>query len=98
MKITLTSLENKMTKAGVPFWQVKDTQNQVYTIWDKSLCDQLVFGQPQDLVVKENAQGFKNIRGVGTGGDEEQPTPTVNTVPSPQVETIVSNGKNQHGS
>ena len=95
MKITLISIENKMSKSGAPFWVVKDTNGGSHTIWDKDLSDKLVFGQPMDLVIKE-ANGFSNIRGIGE--DTEANTQTidskklesVNTLPTPQIQTEIN--------
>ena len=85
MKITLTSIENKMSKAGAPFWVIKDTNGGSHTIWDKDLCDKLVFGQPMDLVIKE-ANGFSNIRGIVGNVPEVKEEKIVNTLPSPQIQ------------
>ena len=90
MKITLISIENKMSKSGAPFWVVKDTNGGSHTVWDKDLCDKLIFGQPMDLLIKE-ANGFSNIRGVGEKQEANTQTidskkmESVNTLPPPQI-------------
>jgi len=88
MKITLTSIENKVAKSGAPFWVVKDTNGGSHTVWDKDLCDKLVFGQPMDLIIKE-ANGFSNIRGVGETPQVKEEK-IVNTLPTPQIEKEVN--------
>tara|TARA_Y100000310_G_scaffold292415_1_gene321139 strand:- start:90 stop:512 length:423 start_codon:yes stop_codon:yes gene_type:complete len=88
MKITLTSIENKMSKSGAPFWVVKDNNGGSHTVWDKDLCDKLIFGQPMDLLIKE-ANGFSNIRGVGEK-QEAREEKIVNTLPSPQIQTEIN--------
>ena len=76
-----------MSKSGAPFWVVKDNNGGSHTVWDKDLCDKLIFGQPMDLLIKE-ANGFKNIRGIGeTPAKEEK---IVNTLPSPQIQVEVN--------
>ena len=92
MKITLTSIENKVAKSGAPFWVVKDTNGGSHTVWDKDLCDKLVFGQPMDLVIKE-ANGFSNIRGVGETPQVKEEK-IVNTLPTPQIEKEVNKCEN----
>jgi len=95
MKITLISIENKMSKSGAPFWVVKDTNGGSHTIWDKDLSDKLVFGQPMDLVIKE-ANGFSNIRGIGETPEANTQTidskkmESVNTLPTPQIQTEIN--------
>jgi len=95
MKITLISIENKMSKSGAPFWVVKDTNGGSHTIWDKDLCDKLIFGQPMDLLIKE-ANGFSNIRGVGEKQEANTQTidskklESVNTLPTPQIQTEIN--------
>jgi hypothetical protein len=95
MKITLISIENKMSKSGAPFWVVKDTNGGSHTIWDKDLSDKLVFGQPMDLVIKE-ANGFSNIRGIGEKQEANTQTidskkmESVNTLPTPQIQTEIN--------
>ena len=95
MKITLISIENKMSKSGAPFWVVKDTNGGSHTVWDKDLCDKLIFGQPMDLLIKE-ANGFSNIRGVGEKQEANTQTidskkmESVNTLPTPQIQTEIN--------
>jgi hypothetical protein len=95
MKITLISIENKMSKSGAPFWVVKDTNGGSHTIWDKDLSEKLVFGQPMDLVIKE-ANGFSNIRGIGEKQEANTQTidskkmESVNTLPTPQIQTEIN--------
>tara|TARA_B100000749_G_C18180927_1_gene363789 strand:+ start:107 stop:568 length:462 start_codon:yes stop_codon:yes gene_type:complete len=87
MKITLTSIEHKMAKSGAPFSVVKDTNGETYTIWNEEISKKLIFGQPMDLVIKE-ANGFKNIRGIGEESVKEEKI--VNTLPSPQIQVEVN--------
>ncbi|MBE44265.1 MAG: hypothetical protein CMO16_03685 [Thaumarchaeota archaeon] len=87
MKITLISIEHKMAKSGAPFSVVKDTNGETYTIWNEEISKKLIFGQPMDLVIKE-ANGFKNIRGIGEESVKEEKI--VNTLPSPQIQVEVN--------
>ena len=95
MKITLISIENKMAKSGAPFWVVKDTNGETYTIWNEEISKKLIFGQPMDLVIKE-ANGFKNIRGIGETPEANTQTidskkmESVNTLPTPQIQTEIN--------
>ena len=89
MKITLTSIENKIAKSGAPFSVVKDTNGETYTVWKDEISKKLVFGQPIDLIIKE-ANGFKNIRGIVGEDTEVKEEKIVNTLPSPQIQVEIN--------
>jgi len=87
-KIIPRTSENKVTKAGVPFWAVESMGGGKYTIWDKSIADQWEanFGKEIDVDVHQSGK-YLNIRGIGG-------IATPNVISSPKITPIPTSREN----
>ncbi len=78
-KITITSIEEKATKAGVPFWSCIDALGLKMSIWDRDIAQSVShnLNKACEASITTTPAGYTNLRAFNPDDSEElKPIPT----------------------